>query len=948
VRTFHSIPDTAKSDAKRQIKNGPGKIRTPPPTNQKPVGKNHTEGPFSRRNAHNTQLTQKSKAAIHNKPSDFSHRRTDYKSVANNVRRVAGGLMQMKMFMSRLARVRVVALIVSCLGPIPAVAGIRPADLRAGYDVVIAGAGTGGTMAAVQAARLGCSVLLLEESDWVGGQMTAAGVSSMDEASSRVRERGLYREFTQRVNHFYEGLGISTDTPAIAEGHMAVEPRVAQRVLLQMLSEAKSEDGRGGVDLLLLSRVVSVSKVGNRVTGIEVVTDDGKSATAHKVQSKVLIDATELGSVLPMTGARYRLGKFICGGDDATTMPPVSPIQDYTWTAVIKAYPDGAPAQLLLHEKPPGYDRERFRQALNNPLPDTSKDPWSWQRFIDYRGTPDSSRPDPSVRNPWAKVTRTHINIDANDVSVSTIDIADPARFRRLEYAMKVKTLGLLYYIQNDMDAPMTTWTVAIDEGYDTPDNRRRNAQLVAEHPGLAPFLPVLNYFPPMPYAREGRRVVGLTTMRARDIDRRTGPMPMPHAVALGDYPVDVHGSPRPEQLEPDLDTGTDLEAIGFSPDRMGPFPVPFEAFIPEKIDGLLVAEKNLSQSRLVNGATRLQPGTMLTGQAAGAIAALAVRSGVEPRALHAIEVQDTLLHARDVLFARRDGQENLPGVQTGSPLWRDVQLALLYGGLDLRDAVGWRGEWKVMAGYAGPGAWDENVTAGLTVHSPVAAMAVLLQTTAQVNECAKLHFCASGSAQLGLVGRVRDARNYVSARVLGNRLEILRWQETGVILLNSSTMPRLRPGTSATLSFEMNGPRLFARVLGDGNTELARCEATDQPTSGAVGIRLFGREPFEVRGFEWLTPDGNVLYATAFPRTPAFQDASLTPATMARLRQHLQGTGAANLLDHDAPGRLAPWVQAFAAHLRRNPADADILSARISSLQFTARNSAVPAAIER
>ncbi|HRZ93463.1 MAG TPA: FAD-dependent oxidoreductase, partial [Candidatus Paceibacterota bacterium] len=51
-------------------------------------------------------------------------------------------------------------------------------QIREEYDVVIAGAGTGGFGAAVQAARLGAAVLLLEETDWIGGQMTAAAVTS--------------------------------------------------------------------------------------------------------------------------------------------------------------------------------------------------------------------------------------------------------------------------------------------------------------------------------------------------------------------------------------------------------------------------------------------------------------------------------------------------------------------------------------------------------------------------------------------------------------------------------------------------------------------------------------------------------------------------------------------------------------------------------------------------
>ena len=60
-------------------------------------------------------------------------------------------------------------------------------QLRERYDVVIAGAGMGGVGAAVQAARLGASVLLLEETDWIGGQAMAAGVTSMDEGRTLVR-----------------------------------------------------------------------------------------------------------------------------------------------------------------------------------------------------------------------------------------------------------------------------------------------------------------------------------------------------------------------------------------------------------------------------------------------------------------------------------------------------------------------------------------------------------------------------------------------------------------------------------------------------------------------------------------------------------------------------------------------------------------------------------------
>jgi hypothetical protein len=105
---------------------------------------------------------------------------------------------------------------------------------------------------------------------------------------------------------------------------------------------------------------------------------------------------------------------------------------------------------------------------------------------------------------------------------------------------------------------------------------------------------------------------------------------------------------------------------------------VPFACFIPDDVDGFVPAEKNLSQSRLASGATRLQPSTMLTGQAAGAIAALAVRLRCAPRAVPPLLVQDALLDAGSTLSL--DYYTDLPhGTQT----WKEVQLATLHGLLD-------------------------------------------------------------------------------------------------------------------------------------------------------------------------------------------------------------------------------------------------------------------------
>jgi len=148
------------------------------------------------------------------------------------------------------------------------------------------------------------------------------------------------------------------------------------------------------------------------------------------------------------------------------------------------------------------------------------------------------------------------------------------------------------------------------------------------------------------------------------------------HTVALGDYPVDMHGSMTMPYLEPELDHESDIPHDKFGAKGIGPFAIPFECFIPEKTDGFLPAEKNLSESRMANGATRLQPHTLLMGQAVGAIAALAIQHDIQPRAVDPVEVQRVLLEAGDTLCI-----DGAPGARWGTPEWRNKQLTVLRSG---------------------------------------------------------------------------------------------------------------------------------------------------------------------------------------------------------------------------------------------------------------------------
>jgi hypothetical protein len=536
------------------------------------------------------------------------------------------------------------------------------ANLKDGYDVIISGAGTGGVGAAVQAARMGRSVLLLEESDWIGGQMNAAAVTSMDEGVMLVRERGLYRELCGLIAAHYQPLGINHVT-AYWNGHVCVEPRVGRHLLHVLLGDAR---GQGVLDLALRTRVTKVTKTGDVVTGVEIMNADRQT---RSIASKVLVDATEWGDVIPLTGARYRVGNRTSDAIDKTCH-----VQDNTWTAVVKQYPQGVPDALLIKDKPPGYT-DKVHAAFERSLTagekvDTKTKPWNWATFIGYRGMPDSSRTDH-----LPAITRTHLNYN-NDYPATVAEIEDPVKRLATNRAMQLKTLHLLYFIQHTLGK--TDWSVANDEGYDTPHHRAEVDAWLGERTDLAPYRQLLYHFAIIPYTRESRRIVGLHTLSAHEIERlEAKPVQFAHTVALGDYAVDLHGSMSKPYLELDLDHESDIPHK-FGERGLGPFAIPFECFIPEKVDGFLPAEKNILQSRMVNGATRLQPHTLLMGQAAGAIAALAIEQHVQPRAVDPMQVQRVLLDAGDTLCIERSN------ARWGTEEWKAEQMKGLQAGVTL------------------------------------------------------------------------------------------------------------------------------------------------------------------------------------------------------------------------------------------------------------------------
>jgi len=90
-------------------------------------------------------------------------------------------------------------------------------------------------------------------------------------------------------------------------------------------------------------------------------------------------------------------------------------------------------------------------------------------------------------------------------------------------------------------------------------------------------------------------------------------------SVGVGSYRIDLHPSTAGDNY-------VDISSL--------PFQIPLGALIPVRVENLLPACKNLGVTHITNGCYRLHPVEWNLGEAAGLLAAFALRKGVPPRAV--------------------------------------------------------------------------------------------------------------------------------------------------------------------------------------------------------------------------------------------------------------------------------------------------------------------------
>lgn len=473
-------------------------------------------------------------------------------------------------------------------------------------DVLVIGGGTSGVAAGIQSARLGVKTLIIEETPWLGGMITAAGVSAFD-GNKYALGGGIFGELRKKIEDHYGGAD-KTFTGWISL--TCFEPKVGKMFLHQLADEEKN------LDIWFETCMISVTRENDKVIGAFVRTKDGSDI---EVRAKVVIEATEFGQVLAKGKIPYRLGRDANSDTKEPDAPeiPDDQIQDITYCAILKKYDGEAPKV----KAPDDYDPSKFKCSVKMDCDVTDETTLNyklhdWESFINYAALPN----DKYLLN-WP--------FKANDY-LTTRDIYENPSSRPYHFA-RAKELALAYvhYIQTTLGHP--EWGLATDE-FQTKDS-----------------------LPYIPYVRESRRVKGVKLMVEGDVVPAKDsfrPRLIEDSIAVGDYFLDHHHSTF-------FNTGKDKFEEKLPANA--PFQISYYTLIPEEIDGVIVAEKSISVTHIVNGCTRLQPVVMLIGQAAGAAAAISVKHDVLPRDINIIELQDILINAGCQLFPYADIYNNLP-----------------------------------------------------------------------------------------------------------------------------------------------------------------------------------------------------------------------------------------------------------------------------------------------
>ncbi|HEV7350922.1 FAD-dependent oxidoreductase [Telluribacter sp.] len=529
----------------------------------------------------------------------------------------------------------------------PATEKVPARELKA--DVVVAGGGLGGFAAALAALRNGLTVILTEETDWIGGQITQQGVPP--DEHPWIETHGApqsYRDFRTGVRDYYKKHYRLTDEararPFLNPGDGSVsrlchEPRVALAVLLDTMAPYLSS---GKLTLLLEHKATGAEVDGDKVQALKV--QNRRWGNSLVLSAPYFVDATELGDLLPLTGTEFVMGTESRKETGELHAPEVgNPQNNQAFTMCFAM--DYVKDENHVITKPreynfwrnyvptmapvwPGKMLSLWYSTPNNPTvpkvlgfhPEGIKtgdslNLWNYRKIIN--------------RNNFAPSTYsgdiTLVNWPQNDYLLGNIVGATEKEFNRHVERARQQSLSLLYWLQTEAPRP--------DGGQGWPGLRLR-PDIMGTDDGLAKY----------PYVRESRRIKALFTVleehvgaqqRVQVTGRESGNTAADFydSVGVGYYHIDLHPS----------SAGNNYVDFGSLP-----FQIPLGALIPQRTENLLPANKNIGTTHITNGCFRLHPVEWSIGEAVGMLVAQSLKKKVVPRAIredkqHLKEFQEVL-----------------------------------------------------------------------------------------------------------------------------------------------------------------------------------------------------------------------------------------------------------------------------------------------------------------
>lgn len=488
-------------------------------------------------------------------------------------------------------------------------------------DVAVIGGGIGGVLGALTAAKEGFNVVLTEESEWIGGQLTSQAVPP--DEHPWIEEFGCtktYRDFRNKIRDYYKeyyplkktASDIKLNPGNAWVSHISHEPKISLKILYNFLQPYLTN---GRIEIILQSSPVKTFVTDDKIT--KLIMKDNKNNKSFNITADYFLDATETGELLPLAGVEYTIGaekKSETGELNALNEEDPTDVQPITHVFAVEFR--GGENHTI--KKPEMYDfwsnykpkalkgKKLFSEYLPDPetgnvkyIPLRNKNEklglWEYRRIIDksiYKG--DFFDGDISL-----------INWPQNDYMLGTIiDVDEKIKEKRLKEAKQL-SLSLLYWLQTE--APREGGLRGYPELKLRPD-------ITGTEDGLAMC----------PYIRESRRIKSIYTITEKDVSVEIrgdkGSEFLDDSVGIGSYAIDLHPT-------------TVNQRVFYA--ETYPFEIPLASFIPVGIENLIPSCKNIGTTQLTNGCFRLHPVEWNIGEVAGSLAAFSIKNNISPRKVY-------------------------------------------------------------------------------------------------------------------------------------------------------------------------------------------------------------------------------------------------------------------------------------------------------------------------